>query len=47
MVRRGVLSAFDTTTMGLHQVMGVPMGTGLIMSLSTSLSKLALTGVLK
>ena len=45
MVRRGEPSSFETTTIGLHHVTGLPIGTGAIMPLSTSLSRLSLTFV--
>ena len=43
MVLRGVPSALDTTTIGLHHVTGVPMETGAMITLSTSRSRLSLT----
>ena len=42
MILRGVPSFFVVVTIVLHQVIGVPIGTGVIISLATSWSKLVL-----
>ena len=40
MVLRGVPSLFVVVTIALHQVIGAPIGTGVIIALVTSWSKL-------
>ena len=46
-VRRGVPSSLMTITIWLHQVTGVPIGTGAIMPLVMSQSRPALTAAVR
>ena len=46
MLQQGVPSGLDTTTIGLHQVTGFPIGTGVIIPCTLSLSKQTLNLVL-